>query len=1136
MNAKKSLTVAAVLAAVLGVAMAAPSFIDWNAYKGAITERAEPLLGRKIALDGDVSAALLPTPHLSLRGVRIANKDGAAQPDMLRLERIDARLDLAALLTGRVGVASLTLVRPELELERFADGGVNWDFTPADRGPATPDTGKAGAPSAARSEPADELRLARIAIEDGVVLFRRPGAEPWRADGINADLSATATGFRLSGSAILNGVALNAEAAAERRLGREPAAVSLALSLPDKAGDIRVNGTLAADFAQFSGKLTARSADVSRLPKAVGRDDFRLPRAPFTLESSLSAEVSGIEAKDMTLGLGGQTVTGSVRVERGDIAKADIFLSAQTLDADSLIALVPPAQPVPAREGEAADGAGERTADSGDSFRLPADLQLTLDANAGFVTWRGGILRGLRFNAQLDKGEIVLHQAAVSLPGDTDIALSGFVSQDENGPLFTGAFDAHTDRLRGLLAWLGVGEDPRMPADRLRALKLSGSVTASRGHAALDGIDIRLDGSRAEASLSWNADTDPRLNLTFGLDLVNADAYWPALARNAQPAPSASVPAAPEPAAPEDRGAGAEKLRAALDGIDAGIRGRIGQIVAHGASVRTITLDARLTGSSLAVRNLSLGDLGGAGLRFSGGIDLTPFAFRESRLEVNAPAMGPLLAMLGVAPPVADPARLGAGRLDAHLNGDLEKLSFDGKGALAGGTFSLSGALGSGSSGPRIDADIDAAHDHLADLVRLFQPGYRPSGTLGPFKFKAHLAGDASAVDVSASALTLGPVTATGSAKIDMLGARPRADIRLSTDRFPVDRFLSATKIAALPPEQSGTGRFIIPARATGATRATGADGMVPILTAAGGEPPKPQSAPRPKVNVSEIAHRWSDTPFDLSWMTAIDATAALTVQHLSYREATLEQAEIDLALADGVMRLDRFVGLFHGGRFDATGRFGADGAASAKASLSGVGMKEALLDLAGIGVADGTGDAALDVRTQGMSQAEMVAGLAGEGRFSVRNGEIDGFDLKAASRQLSAPLRPVGLIGLAEAALGGGRTRFSDLSGSFTAKDGVVTSNDLKLIAEGGSARGQGAVNLPGYVLDARLDFTIDGASEKTPPLTLRINGSLDNPRRRLDIDALQNWLLRRFAGQEEGMGKVKPKQLFKELLRGIR
>lgn len=1132
MNAKKSLTVAAVLAAVLGVAMAAPSFIDWNAYKGAITERAEPLLGRKIALDGDVSAALLPAPHLSLRGVRIANKDGAAKPDMLRLERIDARLDLAALLTGRVGIASLTLVRPELELERFADGGVNWDFTQEDRGAATPDAGKSESSSAARSEPADELRLARIAIEDGVVLFRRPGVEPWRADSINADLSVAATGFRFSGSAVLNGIALNAEATAERRLGREPAAVSLALSLPDKAGDIRVNGTLAADLAQFSGKLTARSADVSRLPKALGRNDFRLPRAPFTLESGLSAQASGIEIKDLTLGLGGQTVTGSVRVERGDIAKADILLSAQTLDADALIALLPPAQPAPVRDGGDTGGAEERPADSGDSFRLPADFQLTLDANAGFVTWRGGILRGLRFNAQLDKGEVVLHQAAVSLPGDTDIALSGFVSQDETGPLFTGAFDAHTDRLRGLLAWLGIGEDPRMPADRLRALKLSGSVTASRGHAALDGVDIRLDGSRAEASLSWNADADPRLNLTFGLDLVNADAYWPVLARAAEPVASASVPAAPAApalAAPESTNEGAEKLRVALDGIDVGIRGRIGQIVAHGVSVRTITLDARLTGPSLAVRNLSLGDLGGAGLRFSGGLDLAPFAFRESRLEVNAPATGPLLATLGIAPPIADPARLGAGRLDAHLNGDLEKLSFDGKGMLAGGAFSLSGTLGSGSHEPRIDADIDVAHDHLADLVRLFQPGYRPSGTLGPFKLKAHLAGDASAVDVSASALTLGPVTATGSAKIDMLGARPRADVRLSTDRLPVDRFLSATKIAALLPERSGISQFIIPARAAET------DGMVPILTAAA-EPPKPQSAPRPKVNVSEIAHRWSDTPFDLSWMTAIDGTAALTVQRLSYRETALESAEIDLALADGVMRLDRFVGLFHGGRFDATGRFGADGAVSAKASLSGVGMKEALLDLAGIGVADGTGDAALDVRAQGMSQAEMVAGLAGEGRFSIRNGEIDGFDLKAASRQLSAPLRPVGLIGLAEAALGGGRTRFSDLSGSFTAKDGIVTSNDLKLTAEGGSARGQGAVNLPGYALDARLDFTIDGASEKTPPLTLRINGPLDNPRRRLDIDALQNWLLRRFAGQEEGTGKVKPKQLFKELLRGIR
>ena len=107
---KVLLGILGVVAVGLVAVLVAPSFIDWNQQKTRIAEQVFDATGERIAIEGDVSLALLPTPRLSAAGVRLAGREGG--PDRLTLKSLDLQVALAPLLGGEIEVVSLVMVEP----------------------------------------------------------------------------------------------------------------------------------------------------------------------------------------------------------------------------------------------------------------------------------------------------------------------------------------------------------------------------------------------------------------------------------------------------------------------------------------------------------------------------------------------------------------------------------------------------------------------------------------------------------------------------------------------------------------------------------------------------------------------------------------------------------------------------------------------------------------------------------------------------------------------------------------------------------------------------------------------------------------------------------------------------------------
>ena len=115
----------ALIGLVLVLALVGPNFVDWSRYKGEIELKTQEITGRDLVIGGSISVSILPQPTLVAEDIRFANIKGAAVADMVTLKSLRVRLALLPLLTGKIRVDNITLVRPVVELETLADGRVN---------------------------------------------------------------------------------------------------------------------------------------------------------------------------------------------------------------------------------------------------------------------------------------------------------------------------------------------------------------------------------------------------------------------------------------------------------------------------------------------------------------------------------------------------------------------------------------------------------------------------------------------------------------------------------------------------------------------------------------------------------------------------------------------------------------------------------------------------------------------------------------------------------------------------------------------------------------------------------------------------------------------------------------------------
>ena len=118
-------TVGLIVAAVL----VGPSMINWNNYKADFIDVVEHLTGRKLAINGDIEISIFPAPAVVANDVYLSNSIGASAKNMFSLKSLEVRIALGPLFGGQVKVQTVRLIDPVIELQRFANGRTNMEFS-----------------------------------------------------------------------------------------------------------------------------------------------------------------------------------------------------------------------------------------------------------------------------------------------------------------------------------------------------------------------------------------------------------------------------------------------------------------------------------------------------------------------------------------------------------------------------------------------------------------------------------------------------------------------------------------------------------------------------------------------------------------------------------------------------------------------------------------------------------------------------------------------------------------------------------------------------------------------------------------------------------------------------------------------
>jgi AsmA protein len=140
-------------------------FFDANPFKPRIVAAVQQQTGRALAIEGEMSLALLPSPHATLRQLRLAEAAGFGDQAFAEVGVVSIYPRLTPLLRGRIEIREIMLERPRLHLQKNKSGQSNWADLLQQR------SAEAQSPGSDQVPPAAGVVIRGLRIQDGELTF-----------------------------------------------------------------------------------------------------------------------------------------------------------------------------------------------------------------------------------------------------------------------------------------------------------------------------------------------------------------------------------------------------------------------------------------------------------------------------------------------------------------------------------------------------------------------------------------------------------------------------------------------------------------------------------------------------------------------------------------------------------------------------------------------------------------------------------------------------------------------------------------------------------------------------------------------------------------------------------------------------
>ena len=1094
---------AGLIVLLIAAALIAPSFIDWTGYKGRITAAIEDATGLSLAIDGDIGLTILPSPTLAVSSLRVV---GAGDSEFVQLSELRVKIGIPALLEGRIDVASVTLVKPFINLLIDENGASNWSVVASNGGSGgSSSDGQSGSLDGSAASGSDfNISLSRLLVEDGSLRYRDlVGGHDERIDHINALVSATSLDgpFKVEANVTIRGQQVDVTLTSGRIDTDRPISLDLAVKTQAPQSAMQFAGTVSAltNVGQLDGRLSASGTNVGGLiAKHMGIVLPQFLSGEYSIEAMVSASGEKVMLSDASVQLGESRASVAFDAQFGELLQANLAVTIANLNLDTLTAQAPATGSGSGAVGLAGVAFGtnqtadQKTANAGDQssdnapFELPSNVTVNLDLVADVVQFRSGIIRDATLKAILSDGTIAVEQASARLPGASSISLSGIVQPVEGKPQFDGELVADSDNLRGITDWLKIAPGA-LPADRLRNFAYKSLVKANPDAVEVTDIKVELDASKFTGGLAVALRERIAFGLRLDVDKLNLDPYLESVADSAAPASSTLVKSqANVTTQAATNNSDTPSPIAFLDGFDANLDLRVGRLSVGGMVAEKVHADTTLVGGALTIREASVGKIAGIAGKISGSVEristnpTATLTFAVSSRDVEA--LGRLAgASLRMPKGVKRTATV-----NGQLKGGLSDLAVKATADVLGGMVSVEGAIKDLVVDPTFDLGLAVSHPDLGQVLKIAAPDYRPAASnLGTLAISLRVAGTQSSATFTALKGNAGPIAIQGDGSFKRGEKRPDIKANIATSEILLDLILP---VGTAPGSRGSKQRTSTTASA--ASSATGGSGA------------KFASASRSEVSPA------------LSFMTFADVELNGRMAALSKDRIRLDDPQFHLILKDGKLNVDRFTANAFGGVVDST--ITIDGNRREPRIASTVVAKDIQIRnlskvLTDIDRVEGPISTAADFSAEGLTSERILATLNGKGSISgqirlltteeEKTAAVAGSLIGALLGNKVREIRPfTDIFGVLLESFG---NRRATLSGDYVVTGGVVRSEAVVL--DGGSARAvtRGSADLPAWKIDAVTSVYQGEGAE--PFVTATLSGPLDAPNIKLGGSALK-------------------------------
>ncbi len=328
MKALARIIVGLVLLAVVVVGGAAVALmaVDPNSYKGQISAAVKESTGRNLAIAGDIDVMFYPVLGFKVAGLALGNPAGFAEKEFINANEVQAGVKIIPLLSKKIEVTTVRLVKPSITVVKNADGKTNLEL------PKKESADKAATPNFDISVEAIEVSDAQVTYID-------------KATGKTTSI--TPLNLKMPGYAP----------------GRDiPVSLDMVINDPAPAKPIKLDVSATMNARPDKGEFTFR--DVK------SNIDLGGAKAEATAQVTLNTKTKEISIADLEAGWQGTSLKGQATVKNFTNPAVTFDVSSPSVDLDALL----PKDPAQAKNNN--------------KPLLPVDMlrKLTLDGKAAIGT------------------------------------------------------------------------------------------------------------------------------------------------------------------------------------------------------------------------------------------------------------------------------------------------------------------------------------------------------------------------------------------------------------------------------------------------------------------------------------------------------------------------------------------------------------------------------------------------------------------------------------------------------------------------------------------------------------------------------------------------------------------------------